>query len=206
MGLISVPAQRQRSNLLNVFLQTFNLEKEISLIDIGGISEGFESLSKACEAMAVNIEVRKEVQGWNLILADGRFLPFKDKSIDIVMSNALLEHVNEGREKLIIEIDRVSKGNYFISVPYRYSPFEPHYLAPFFQFVPEYVKRFLLFRMGLTIGWISRQNYQKIELFTKRQLSELLPDADIFLLRAFGIPVSLVAWRKVSSEDTRANG
>jgi SAM-dependent methyltransferase len=196
LRLIKIPVQRQRSNLLNLFLQTFDLEKKTSLIDIGGTTEGFESIGISCRAMAVNIEVRKMMEGWNLIIADGRLLPFKDKSVDIIMSNALLEHVNEGREKLVREIKRVSKGNYFISVPYLYSPFEPHYLIPLFQFVPESVKRFLLFRVGLTIGWMSKENYHEIKLFKKSQLRELFPEAKTCFLRAFGIPVCLVAWSK----------
>ena len=195
LRLIKIPLQRQRSNLFKLFLNNFKLEQGITCLDIGGITEGFENIGKICNALIVNIEVRKMVDGWNVILADGRFLPLKDKSIDIIISNALLEHVDEGREKLIGEIRRTTKGNYFISVPYHYSPFEPHYLLTFFQFVPETIKRFLLFRMRITIGWMNKRNYHEIKLFKKSQLKELFPEADICLLRCFGIPVNLVAYK-----------
>jgi len=147
LRLLRRPIQYQRSKLFEFFIRSFNLGKETICLDIGGITEGFESLSYLCRAISVNLEVRKRVKQWNLIIADGRYLPFKEKSIDIVMSNALLEHVTEGREKLVQEVRRVSKGNLFMSVPYFYSFFEPHYLLPFFQFVPESIKRFLLFKL-----------------------------------------------------------
>jgi len=189
--------QHQRSKLFEFFIHSFNLSKETICLDVGGITEGFESLSKLCRAISVNLEVIKRVNGWDLIIADGRYLPFKGKSIDIIMSNALLEHVTEGREKLVQEVKRVSKGNLFMSVPYFYSFFEPHYLLPFFQFVPESIKRFLLFKLGLKIGWMSKENYAEIHLFKKSQLKELFPEAQIYTLKVYLLPVNLIALRKI---------
>jgi len=196
LRLIKIPAQHQRSQLFKLFLQNFNLSNATICLDVGGVTEGFESLSKTCKAIIMNLEVRKMIEGWDLLLGDGRSLPFKDKTIDIIISNALLEHVNKGRNELVQEIKRVSKGNYFVSVPYLYSPFDPHYLLPFFQFVPEPVKRFLLFKVGLKIGWMSKENYDEIRLFKKSQLEELFPEAHIHLLRVFGIPTNLVALKR----------
>jgi SAM-dependent methyltransferase len=168
--LLRNPFKHQRSKLFEFFIRSFNLSKETICLDIGGITTGFESLSKLCRAISVNLRVIKKVNGWDLIIADGRCLPFKDKSIDIIMSNALLEHITEGRERLVQEVRRVSKGNLFMSVPYFYSFLEPHYLFPFFQFIPESIKRFLLFKLGLKIGWMSRENYAEIHLFKNHSL------------------------------------
>jgi SAM-dependent methyltransferase len=196
LKLIRVPLHRQRSNLLKLFVSNFSPSQATICIDIGGTTEGFESLGLKCNAISANIEVRNRFEGWHIILADGRILPFRDRSVDVVVSNALLEHVNEGRDKLVGEIKRVSKGSYFVSVPYFYSPLEPHYLLPFFQFVPESFRKLLLFKLGLTIGWMNKHTYHRIRLFTKSQLRILFPEAQITVLKSFGIPVSLVAWNK----------
>jgi SAM-dependent methyltransferase len=198
LRLLRKPTQSQRSRLFKFFIRNFDLSKETICLDIGGVTEGFESLSKLCTAIIVNLEVRKKVNGWDLILADGRYLPVKGESIDIVMSNALLEHVTEGRQRLVQEIRRVSKGNLFVSVPYVYSPIEPHYFIPFFQFVPESVKRFLLFKLGLKIGWMNKENYAEITLFRKSQLKRLFPKAQIYTLKVYSLPVNLIAISKNS--------
>ena len=201
-GLIKLPFQSLRSKLLKIFLQNFdhikqegNLNNKVICLDVGGITKGFETLGNSCRAIAVNLVVRESVEGWDFILADGRFLPFRDGAVDIVICSAVLEHVHEGREELAREIKRVSKGGYFISVPYLYAPIESHYLVPFFQFVPESIKKFLLFKLGLRIGWMSKRNYEEIKLLRKSHLKDLFPEAQIRLLRLFGIPLSLVALR-----------
>lgn len=198
LKLLRIPANHQRSRLFSNFVKEFGSDgREKICLDIGGFSEGFEHLAEMYQTIAVNVEVRRKVEGWNLMLGDGRYLPFTDKSIDIVICNSLLEHVNEGREGLIREIERVGKGNYFISVPYFYSPFEPHYLLPFFQFMPESIKRFLLLKAGLKIGWMSRENYHEIRLFKKSDLKRLFPEARVSVLTTFCIPTNLVASNKI---------
>jgi ubiquinone/menaquinone biosynthesis C-methylase UbiE len=197
LKLTRTPTDYQRSKLFNNFIREFgNKGKEKFCLDIGGFSEGFENLAKMYQTIAINMELRQNIEGWNLVIGDGRQLPFIDKSIDIIICNSLLEHVNEGREELIQEIRRVGKGNYFISVPYFFSPFEPHYLLPLFQFVPE-LKKFLLLRMGLKIGWMNKGNYHKIRLFKKSQLKKLFPEATISISKTFWIPTNLVAFYKV---------
>lgn len=199
LGFLREPVQHQRLKLFKLFTRNFNLSDETVCLDIGGITEGFESLSELCIAIIVNLEVRKKVKGWNTVLADARCLPLKEKSIDIILSSSLLEHVTEGREKLVQEIGRVSKGNLFIAVPNYYSPLEPHYLVPFFQLVPESVKRFLLLKLGLKIGHMSKENYAEITLFRKSQLRQLFPETHIYTLSVYLFPVSLVALQKIQS-------
>lgn len=78
------------------------------------------------------------------VCADARHLPFKDKSIDVLFSNSLIEHIKpEDREIVAKEIERVSK-RYFIQTPYRFFPIEPHYLLPFISFFPRKMQRKIL--------------------------------------------------------------
>lgn len=55
------------------------------------------------------------------IVADARFLPFKDNSVDMIICESFLEHVLEV-DKVINEINRVvKKGGYvYVSVPFVY--------------------------------------------------------------------------------------
>jgi len=46
---------------------------------------------------------------------------------------------------------------------------------------------------------MDKDNYQEIHLFKKSELRKLLPESNISLLQVFGIPISLVAWKKLIS-------
>ena len=200
LAVIKAPFRRYRAGLFSLFLKNFSLNNKL-VCDIGGISTGFETLSQSCQCVIANNDTRARTkEGWALIVADGRALPFKSRTFDIVISNAVLEHLAWGRAEFAQEIRRVTRGGIFISVPYYYAPFEPHYLLPFFQFVPEYIKRFLLFKIGLQIGGMSSNNYHEIRLFEKRDLRSLFPEAQIKVFRVFGIPTGLTAISKKDSE------
>ena len=107
-----------------------------------------------------------------------------------------LEHVVDDRDRLAQEMQRVSKGDMFVSVPYQFAPIEPHYLLPFFQFVPESVKKFLLFRLKLRVGRKTKANYDQIKLFKKKELRVLFPQSRILTLWVYVFPINLVALQK----------
>jgi SAM-dependent methyltransferase len=157
------------------------------LLEIGGPSGGSQKvISFFRDILVANLEDRKSMQRCNypenaqLILSDGTILPLKDKSVDFVFSNATLEHIPKERWPLLAqEIKRVARKGYFISAPNYYFPFEPHYLMPFFQFIPESFKQKLVIDHGLTIGWMSKTTYQRINLPKKGELQCLFPQAEV---------------------------
>ena len=83
-----------------------------------------------------------------VVLGDATRIPLKHNSVDYVISYALLEHIAvERRPHLAQEIMRVARKGYYIATPYYWFPFEPHYWMPFFQFLPEFFKRWLTQRV-----------------------------------------------------------
>lgn len=73
-----------------------------------------------------------------LVEADGRALPFADRSFDIGFSNAVLEHVGsrEQQTRFVAEMLRVC-GRVFLSTPNRRHPIDPHTLLPFAHWLPR---------------------------------------------------------------------
>lgn len=72
--------------------------------------------------------IEENGMGWqNWIQADGRKLPFGDKSFDLVFSNAVIEHVGQKEDQLIFvrEHDRVGKS-WIFTTPNRMFPIESH--------------------------------------------------------------------------------
>jgi hypothetical protein len=76
------------------------------------------------------------------IQADGRDLPFDDKSFDVVHSNAVLEHVGPRPEqrRFVAELVRVGKAG-FVTTPNRWFPFDMHSRLPVLHWFPEPMAR-----------------------------------------------------------------
>ncbi len=64
-------------------------------------------------------------------------LPFRDKSFDIVYSNAVMEHVGRAadRRRFAAELERVGKRA-FVAVPNCWFPIEHHTALPLLHYVP----------------------------------------------------------------------
>lgn len=124
------------SNLLDPFvIQTLQdhriFEKDISFLDVGcGKGKwGFlirSSMRKPTTTIGLdrsreNMENAKERSSYDsVILADARYLPFKDESFDLLTCFDVLELVNkEEGEQVLLECNRVAKTNLMISVPNR---------------------------------------------------------------------------------------
>ena len=69
---------------------------------------------------------------------DGDVFPFKDKEVDLVWSNAVIEHVGDRNKQLLFlkEIRRVSKRA-FITTPNRFFPIEVHTNTPLLHYLPK---------------------------------------------------------------------
>jgi len=112
------------------------------------------------------------------IRGDGCLLPFANKSIDFIFCNAVIEHIPKAKRYLLAqEMQRVCRAGFFISTPNYWFPFEPHSHLPFFQYIPEAMKRFLL--RWFSIGYIYRINnhYAYLQLLARRELKQLFPNA-----------------------------
>jgi ubiquinone/menaquinone biosynthesis C-methylase UbiE len=116
--------------------------------------------------------------GYNLriVNADGRSLPFVDKSFDWVFSNAVIEHVGdwEDQNRFAAEVRRVASRGYFVTTPNLYFPIEPHALLPLYQFYPDRLKPFAL---RISPGYMKEAEH--IELLTEKKLKTLFPEAQV---------------------------
>jgi len=176
-----------RSGKSERFLGLLSTQQPGRLLDVGGgtgmngefarLYQRFESVTVAnlnppdhCAEAPYNLRIVK---------ADGRFLPFADKSFDWIFSNAVIEHVGnwEDQRQFAAEIRRVASAGYFITTPNLYFPIEPHALLPLYQFYPERLKSFAL---RVSPGYM--REVEHIELLTKRKLQVLFPEAQVLYI------------------------
>jgi hypothetical protein len=102
-------------------------------------------------------------------------LPFDNKSFDIAVSNAVLEHVGSDINQAIFvtELRRVARA-VFITVPNRFFPVEHHTGIPIFHFWDGTFSTAC--KLLHKDEWSSRTN---LILMSKKRLRELMPGARI---------------------------
>jgi len=146
----------------------------------------------------IDVDGLVRAKGWfpnsNIVCCDARALPFKDKAIDIVFSNAVIEHVGAWSEQqeFATEVMRVAKG-WFVATPNLCFPFEFHYRLPFIHWLPHRLQVFVKKYVG---GRYPRGKVANVHLLTPRQMSRLFPGSEIALVRITILPESIVAYRK----------
>ena len=124
---------------------------------------------------------------------------FRDREFDVVFSNSVIEHVGDyaDQRRMADEIRRIGK-RYFLQTPNRHFPIEPHFLFPFFQFLPLCTQVWLV--SHLSLGWhrkvIDRQEavqmVASIRLLTRREMQELFPEATLVEEKFGGLTKSFI--------------
>lgn len=193
--------RQRRFNKFLEFIQNF--EKPVKILDIGGTYNYWKQMGMAdsgdLEITLLNIEHQESSNNIKFILQDVSDLSnFKDNEFDVVYSNSLIEHITpfERQKKLASEIIRISKA-YYIQTPNYYFPFEPHFLFPFFQFLPIWLKIWLV--KHFTLGWFYKAQTKdealkiisSIRLLNAKDLNKLFPSAKLIKEKFLCITKSL---------------
>ncbi len=182
------------------------LQKPVRLLDIGG-TEMFWKVTGLSDNEPLLITLLNldspPVSGANFVsvAGDARHLNFGAGSFEVVFSNSVIEHVGSHQDQLLMaqEVRRVGK-RYFIQTPNKYFPIEPHFLFPFFQFLPFEMRVWLV--RNFKMGWFPKTPDKVaaegivagITLLDKRQFASLFPDARIYEEKIFGMTKSFVAY------------
>lgn len=90
--------------------------------------------------------------GVRFISADGKALPFRDQSFDVVHSSAVIEHVGSRNEQalFIAELYRVARRLVCLTTPNRWFPVEVHTGLPLLHWLPPAWFRATLGMIGLS--------------------------------------------------------
>lgn len=185
-------------------------KRPLQILDIGGEEDFWRNMDfndPTCHITLLNLRTYHcSMANVGSVLGDARAMPqFADREFDIAFSNSVIEHVGtfEEKRKMANEVRRVSDA-YFVQTPNFFFPVEPHFLVPFFHWIPKSIRIWLICHYSL--GWIEKaQTAAEAErilmehmLLTASELRQLFPDAFIIRERFFGLTKSLIAVREAS--------
>jgi len=188
------------------FARAFAVTTETRVLDVGGTPFNWSLLDVQPRVTIVNMPRAREAfdAQFRSVFADGRALPFPDRSFDIVFSNSVIEHVGsfESQQKFANEIARVGRS-YWVQTPNRWFPIEPHLLTPFLHFLPARWQRRVArkFTVWALIERPTPDRWQfyiehylrDIRLLDTADLHRLFPGAKIVRERLGGWTKSLIA-------------
>lgn len=184
-----------------------SLPGHVEILDIGGTQDFWTLMTGGrggdMRVTLLNLEHQRVVSP-NFISAvgDARSMPqFADRSFDVVFSNSVIEHVGsyDNQRRMAAEVMRVGK-RFFVQTPNRRFPLEPHFLVPWFQYLPSAMRAQLVHRFD--VGWYkripdletARAEVDSIQLLTRRRFTALFPGAKLHVERLGGLSKSFVAY------------
>ena len=176
-------AWHARKKMLNTLLETAKPTPLTTVLDIGVTNDKrqvcnfFEKLYPYPNKItAVGKEdprfLEEEFPGLKIIMSDGLALPFADKSFDLAVSFAVIEHVGsrEQQWRFVHELCRVGK-TICVATPNRWHPLEFHTFLPFVHWLPSPLFRSFLGLMGKS--FLAQED--NLNLLTKSELYSLFP-------------------------------
>jgi len=198
---------RFRSKRFKFFFQKIEkFKKPLTILDVGGKINFWENRGLAgnhnFKITIVNVE--KEISKYSNIKCEfgdaTNLKEFKTQSFDVVHSNSVIEHLHsyENQKKMANEVIRIGK-KHIIQTPNKYFFIEPHYLFPFFQFLPNSIKYLILTKTKLSRlkkwdEYFAHQYINEIRLLNLKEMKILFPESKIYYEKFFGINKSFTMY------------
>jgi SAM-dependent methyltransferase len=171
-----------RLAIFKQLMEDFHPTSNWRVLDVGVTSDQtadsnfFERLyPHPASITAVGLEdashLERDFPGLIFIKADGRHLPFPNKSFDLAFCSAVIEHVGSQSQQiqLLAELTRVAE-RVVVTTPNRYFPLEFHTLTPFLHWLPPRLFRCFLSLSGRS--FFARE--ANLNLLSERDLDKML--------------------------------
>jgi len=201
---LAVKLRRRRFAFFQSLLS--RVERPVTILDVGGTATfwkmmGLDSMGEVFVTV-LNVAHENLTQSHiRSMIGDACNIQAADKSFDVVFSNSVIEHVgnSQGQMRMATEVCRVG-NRYFVQTPNKFFLLEPHFLFPFFQFLPVSIRVRLL--QNFDLGWFrrtrsaakAREIVDSIRLLDKREFASLFPRGSIYEEKVLGMTKSIVAY------------
>jgi hypothetical protein len=183
------------------FLKRFNG----SVLDVGGRPSVWEGTGVDVTVLNVAEPAAWDAGSAHFVRADARRMPFGDGAYGVAYCNSVIEHLGSwpDQERVAREVRRVARG-YWVQTPAKCFPVEPHFLTPFFHWLPRSLQRRLLpYTIWALVTRPDRDFREsmanEIRLVSRGEMARLFPDGRIEAERVFGFTKSWIAVREADA-------
>lgn len=193
---------RFRRKRFGWFFQFLEVGPTASILDVGGLAYDWITIGYHGEVTCVSLShIREGKWGKGNITymkQNATALPYPDQGFEIVYSNSLLEHVGRSNQTAVAnEIRRVAR-RYWVQVPNRNFPLEPHYRALFFYQMPPRLRQLVA---TYWTPMVTKHNHYLAEVNTiypldRHKMQVLFPEAIILEEKLMGLTKSVIAAKK----------
>ncbi len=208
---------RFRSARIQPFLDLvqhyFDANGKVRIIDVGGmrnywniVPDGFLQ-DRNAEVTIVNLPGEHQPLNdatFTFVTGDACNLQeYKDNQFDIAHSNSVVEHVGDWQKMKSYgaEIRRVAKS-YFVQTPSYWFPIEPHFMRPFFHWLPKPIR--VSWVKSTAVGHFPKAEtvdeavatVESARLLDKKMFVELFPDGELIRERVAFLTKSYIVVRK----------
>jgi len=206
--------QKRSKRIIDLIEKVYANRRQVEIVDVGGTREYWniipiEYLHRRHVRIAiVNLTVpthpfEEQDAVFSYVQGDGCDLKgIGHNQFDIAHSNSVIEHVG-GLNRMADfakEIRRIA-ASYYVQTPNYFYPIEPHFLFPFFHWLPVPVR--LRLAMRFKLGCFPRASNMDearsfidlCRLLKKRTLLDLFPDATLYRERLFLLVKSFIMIR-----------
>jgi Methyltransferase domain len=202
-------AERIRK-LISIISKVYEESGRVKIIDVGGRKNYWQVLSQELlvkykvHITIVNLPgeiLPSSEEHYDFIHGDACNLNFLgNDSFDIVHSNSVIEHVGSWQNMLSFakEVKRLAP-NFYVQTPYFWFPIEPHFMCPFFHWLPRPIRISLIMNFDLGNHHRSKDvneaatKLESYRLLDKQMLQALFPDSVIEHESFLGFTKSLIA-------------
>lgn len=202
----NIEIETYRTARFNLFKRVMKPNRHMSILDVGGTSSIW--LGSGLETNVTLLNLTRPKSGdisMGFTVVQGNALDmhmFENGQFDIVFSNSVIEHVGSyyNQRQFASEVKRVGKS-YWIQTPNRHFPVEPHFLCPFFQYLPKSVQCIVaekwpfshFKRYGFSRTRILEE-LSRIRLLSESEIKSMFREARLYREDLLGITKSLVVY------------
>jgi hypothetical protein len=207
--------QQFRKKRFDFFLQFIasklgDQQTHFSILDIGGTEDYWKKMDlfstfPNAKIILVNL-VQEAVQHPNITSRVGnacQLAEIEDQSFEIVFSNSVIEHLFSyaNQQLMAKEVLRIGK-NHFIQTPNYYFPIEPHWMFPFFQFLPRKIK--IMLTNNFNLGHYPKAfeiekataRVNEVRLLSTKEMRSLFPKSNLYQEYFLGLVKSITLYSK----------
>lgn len=199
---INVKSKFRQKRFVN-FLNTLQVTTQDKILDVGGYQHFWEGSNLEKNVTILNIELPPHQPApFTWVQGDAcNMAMFQDQQFDIVFSNSVIEHVGDKTQQGMFaqEVQRVAK-KFWVQTPYKHFPIEPHFVFPFYQYLPPKSRNFIArvwpFSFAKVLNLDPIFEAEHIWLLGKRDLRTLFNNAELYSENFMGITKSLIVYQK----------